>query len=379
MQHGLLRGSTFTALDRHPEAAAVFLQTLAVQPGERDAYMQLGFSFAALRRFAEAAECFRTVVLIEPTQFGAAVFAAHYAAWACDWRETAADHQRLTAALAHQADSGALQAFSPFCLLAMDDDVALHRRAARLEADRLVREVLARTPSAMGWGQSMLAGGTQAWPQAARALASGRCKVGLVSADFRTHAIGMLLVQTLENLDRSRFELTLYSHGADDSTLRRQRLVAAADHFVDCTHLTLAAQAGRTRDDGTVILIDMSGYTGSRLQLFALRPAPVQAVWRAYPGTLGAPWIDCLIGDPLITLRAHADDFDEKIVQLPLCYEPRDELPSTRRPSPAAVTWACPKTALCTPVSTRATRSPRRCSRAGVASCTACQAACCGC
>ena len=154
----------------------------------------------------------------------------------------------------------------------MDDDVALHRRAARLEADRLVREVLARTPSAMGWGQSMLAGGTQAWPQAARALASGRCKVGLVSADFRTHATGMLLVQTLENLDRSRFELTLYSHGADDSTPLRQRLVAAADHFVDCTHLTLAAQAGRTRDDGTVILIDMSGYTtGSRLQLFALR------------------------------------------------------------------------------------------------------------
>ena len=39
-----------------------------------------------------------------------------------------------------------------------------------------------------------------------------------------------------------------------------------AINFVDCTHLTLAAQAGRIRDDGTVILIDMSGYTtGSRL------------------------------------------------------------------------------------------------------------------
>lgn len=326
VQHGLLRGSTLAALDRHPEAAAVFLQTLAVQPGERDAYMQLGFSFAALRQFAEAAECFRTVVLIDPAQFGAAVYAAHYAAWACDWRETEADHQRMTTALALQADSGALQAFSPFCLLAMDDDVALHRRAARLEADRLAREILARTPGSMGWGQAALAGGIQAWPQAAQSLASGRCRVGLVSADFRTHATGMLLVQTLENLDRSRFELTLYSHGADDATPLRQRLVAAADHFVDCTHLTLAAQAGRIRDDGTVILIDMSGYTtGSRLQLFALRPAPVQAVWLAYPGTLGAPWIDYLIGDPLITPLAHADDFDEKIVQLPLCYEPTDE------------------------------------------------------
>jgi predicted O-linked N-acetylglucosamine transferase (SPINDLY family) len=70
----------------------------------------------------------------------------------------------------------------------------------------------------------------------------------------------------------------------------------------------------------------MSGYTtGSRLQLFALRPAPVQAVWLAYPGTLGSDWVDYLIGDPVITPLAHADDFDEKVVQLPLCYEPTDE------------------------------------------------------
>ena len=335
VQHGLLHGSLLAALGRHQDAAGVFLQVLARAPADADAYMQLGFSLAALRQFAEAAECFRTVTLINPAQLGAAVYAAHYAAWACDWRQGQQDHQRLLGALALQEGRlGLAPPFSPFCLLAMSDDAGLQRRTARLEARRLAHEMLTSTawrPGATAPGQALdeatrLACRARLYPEAASSLAAGRCRVGLVSADFRTHATGLLLVQTLENLDRERFDLTLYSHGADDGTPLCARLQKAADHFVDCSTLSLVDQAKLVHADGITLLIDMSGYTtGSRLALFALRPAPVQAVWLAYPGTLGAEFVDYLIGDPVLTPLAHADDFDEKIVQLPLCYEPTDE------------------------------------------------------
>jgi predicted O-linked N-acetylglucosamine transferase (SPINDLY family) len=323
-EHNLLLGAVLAALGRHQDAAGVFLQVLALQPAHVEAYLQLGFALAALRQFNEAAECFRTVVMIDPANFSAAVYAAHYAAWACDWRQGPDDQQRLLAALALLGSDGQPRPFSPFCLLAMDDDVVLHRRATQIEATRLAAEIRGQA----GWPPALALASqasAAAYPVAARALASGRCRVGLVSADFRTHATGLLLVQTLEQLDRARFELVLYAHGADDGTALRQRIVAAADQFVDCSALSLTSQAQRIRDDGVTVLIDMSGYTtGSRLQLFALRPAPVQAVWLAYPGTLGAEWVDYLIGDPVITPLAHAEDFDEKIVQLPLCYEPTD-------------------------------------------------------
>ena len=328
-QHRLLRGVALAALGRAADAAGEFLQVLALRPGEVDAYMQLGFCFVALRRYHEAAECFRTVTLVNPALLGAAVYAAHYAAWACDWQQTGLDRQRLLQALDLQTGPLPSQGFSPFCLLSMDDDPALHLRAARLEAARLadeVRQAAGWARPAAGANEPPLPATLAQWPLAAQALAQGRCRVGLVSADFRTHATSLLLVQTLERLDRSRFELLLYSHGEDDGSALRQRVVAAADRLVDCRQMTLAAQAQRIRDDGITLLIDLSGYTtDSRLGLFALRPAPVQAVWLAYPGTLGAPWVDYLIADPVITPLDHAAHYSEQLVQLPLCYEPTDE------------------------------------------------------
>ena len=332
-QHHLLRGAALAALGRHGEAAAEFLQVLAAKPGEVDAYLQLGFCFAALRQYTEAAECFRTVTLVNPAQLGAAIYAAHYAAWACDWAQAGADQARLLQALDAQSGPLAAQGFSPFCLLSMTDDPALHQRVARLEAARLAAAVrqaagwpAALQPAAADGAEAPLPDSVLRWPLAAQAMAQGRCRIGLVSADFRTHATGLLLVQTLEALDRSRFELLLYSHGEEDGTPLRSRIQAAADRFVDCRQLSLAAQARQIRDDGVTILIDLSGYTtDSRLALFALRPAPVQAVWLAYPGTLGAPWIDYLIADPVITPLAHAADYTEQLVHLPLCYEPTDE------------------------------------------------------
>ena len=328
IQHGLLHGAVLSALGRHQDAAGVFLQVLALQPGDHQAYLQLGFSLAALRQFAEAAECFRTVAIIDPANFCAAVYAAHYAAWACDWQQTATDRERLLSALARQGAGAAGQAFSPFCLLAMDDDAMLHRRAAQLEAQRLTHEVRGQVAAqSQQQPQHGLPVNQDSHPLAARRLVEGRCRVGLMSADFRTHATGLLLVQTLENLDRERFEVFLYASGDDDGTALRQRIEAAADCFVDCSTMSLAAQAQRIQDDGVAVLIDMSGYTtGSRVQLMALRPAPVQALWLAYPGTLGAGWVDYLIADPVITPLADAADFDEHLAQLPLCYEPTDEL-----------------------------------------------------
>jgi predicted O-linked N-acetylglucosamine transferase (SPINDLY family) len=315
-RHWLLQGSVLMARARWQEAALAFLQVLAERPADVEAYQQLGFALANLKRYAEAAECFRTVTMVDPAHFGAAVYAAHYAAWACDWMQGLGDQERLAQALALQHGAAETPAFSPFCLLSMNDDAAMHRRAAEIEAARIARSV--RAASAAGVATT--------WPQAAAALDAGRLRLGFVCADFRTHATSILLVQTLERLPRDRFEVVLYSHGVDDGTPLRERVVAAADRFVDCTTMNADEQASRIREDGIAILVDLSGYTAStRLGVFALRPAPVQALWLAYPSTTGGDFVDYVIGDPVLTPLAHEADFSEKIAQLPVCYEPTDE------------------------------------------------------
>lgn len=315
-RHWLMQGATLMALQNWNDAAMAFLNVLAAKPADVEAYLQLGYALANMKRFGEAAECFRTVTMIEPAHVGAAVYAAHYAAWACDWAQGSGDHQRLTQAMALQVDGAETPAFSPFCLLSMNDDAQMHRRAAGIEARRIQQYAHSANGHAIA----------KSWPQAEAALAAGRLRVGFVSADFRTHATSMLLVQTLERLPRERFEVFLYSHGKDDGSPLRRRMEAACTQFVDCTEMNAVEQATRIRDDGVALLVDLSGYTANtRLGVFALRPAPLQVLWLAYPSTLGGEFVDYVVGDPILTPLDHAEDFSEAIAQLPLCYEPTDE------------------------------------------------------
>ena len=73
------------------------------------------------------------------------------------------------------------------------------------------------------------------------------------------------------------------------------------------------------------VLIDLRGYGGGSVaETLALRPAPVQVNWLAYPGTSGAPWIDYVIADRVVlpdALRAH---FSEAVAYLPRCFQPSD-------------------------------------------------------
>jgi predicted O-linked N-acetylglucosamine transferase (SPINDLY family) len=154
-------------------------------------------------------------------------------------------------------------------------------------------------------------------------LAHERVRVGFVSYDFREHPVSQLLVEMLEQIDRTRFEIVLYSSGPDDSSALRARVVAAADHFVDIRGLADAEAAARVRADGIDLLIDLMGHTrGHRLGVFAARPAPVQLGYLGFPGTTGAGFIDYFVGDAIATPLANEAHFSEKLVQLPGCFQP---------------------------------------------------------
>jgi protein O-GlcNAc transferase len=56
--------------------------------------------------------------------------------------------------------------------------------------------------------------------------------------------------------------------------------------------------ADRVYRDRIHILINLNGYTkGARTEIFALRPAPIQAMWLGYPGSSGASFMDYIITD----------------------------------------------------------------------------------
>jgi predicted O-linked N-acetylglucosamine transferase (SPINDLY family) len=109
------------------------------------------------------------------------------------------------------------------------------------------------------------------------------------------------------------------------------------DRFIDVRDRSDLEVARASREAGIDIAVDLGGLTDySRTGIFAQRAAPVQVNYLGYPGTMGAEYIDYLIGDRTIIPPARQSQFSEKIVYLPHSFLPYDSTrvidaaPSTR-------------------------------------------------
>ncbi len=153
-----------------------------------------------------------------------------------------------------------------------------------------------------------------------------RIRVAYVSADFREHPVARLLVGVLERHDRERFEVLGVSllPGVDGEFDRRLR--SAFDTYLEVGHLTDTEIAQAMRDQEVDIAVDLMGMTeGLRPSIFAHGAAAVQVSYLGYAGTMGAPYIDYLLADPVVIPEGLEHGYDERMVRLPGCFLPYDD------------------------------------------------------
>jgi hypothetical protein len=154
----------------------------------------------------------------------------------------------------------------------------------------------------------------------------GPLRIGYVSPDFNDHAVAHQVPRVFELHNRQNVTVFTYDIGHDDGSPYRQRLIAASDYHRDCRQLEDNETAALIAADRIDILVDLAGHTiGSRLGIFARRPAPIQVTWLGYPATTGASFIDYLIGDRTVVAPDLRPHFSESIAYLPDCYLPSDD------------------------------------------------------
>src|SRR5262245_3774036 len=294
-------GSVLSALKRHEAALAGYDRAIALKPDFADAHSNRGNTLKDLRRHEEARASFERALAIDPEHIDAAVGIAKVVISVCDWARTAPLADQLRARV-----TAGEPTVAPFTLLAYCDDPALHAECAKtFVADRLPVK-----PKPLWNG-----------PPARH----DRIRVAYVSADFHRHATAYLIAELFELHDHARFEIVGVSLGRDDGSDMRRGLVQSFNQFHD-VHARSNQEVARLLHELEVdIAIDLKGHTGdSRLGIFAHRGAPIQASYLGYPGTIGANFIDYVIGDPVVTPLEHAPYYVEKIVQLPDCYQVND-------------------------------------------------------
>ncbi len=156
---------------------------------------------------------------------------------------------------------------------------------------------------------------------------SRRYRVGYASSDFHNHATMHLMRGLFPAHDRSKFEIFAYSWGPDDRSHYREAAKRDIEHFRDLQGMTSREMAQTIADDNIDLLIDLKGHTrDSRIEIFHYRPAPVQAQYLGYPGSLGTDCMDYIITDRVVTPPQQQPFYTEKFAYMPHCYQVNDEL-----------------------------------------------------
>ena len=305
------------AMSGQPSSAeAAFRKALSLKPDHVQAMVNLGVALADRDAKAEAEQLFRRAIAIDPTVAQAYVGLADLVD---DIGGDAVAHRRSV--LAMRPDLAAIRSSLLMCLhydpRPGRDEIAAEHRAFGVRFDS------AAVP---------------AWK--AREVdfdAERPLRIGVVSGDFRFHAMLFFALPVFEARDPAAWELTCYSTTAKtDGHTRAFR--TAADRWRDVRHLAPDALTALIVRDRIDVLIDLSGHAPhNRLPVFAAKPAPLQVAWGDYVDTRGLKAIDILIGDPIHTPPADDAQYVERVVRLPkdyICYRPPVALPPVA-PAPA--------------------------------------------
>lgn len=295
------RGNALKALGRFEAAIQNYDQALDIAPDYADAWHNRGHALAELKRYDEAVHSYDQALKFRQDIPELAGTRLNLNMHMCQWQ----GFEQELAALLAQIDQDK-KVCPPFPFLGLCDDGPRQRKLA----ERWIQDRCAKRAAPV--------------PIPKRGKHE-KIRLGYFSADFWNHPVAFLVAGLFDHHDRSRFEVHAFSSGPDTQDPMRLRLEQGFDHFHDVREKSVKEVVELARKIELDIAIDLSGLTkGCRPDLFAARVAPLQVNYLGYPGTMGAHFIDYLIGDPVLIPQESRSFYSEKIISLPHSYQAND-------------------------------------------------------
>ena len=303
-------GNAFIAQGKLAEAVSCFQKAVEIKPDFAGAYYNLGTVFKDQKKLDKAISSYQKALDIDPNLAEAYGELFHQFQRTCTWQKledmTAKFDEFTTKAL----DNGIKTAETPFVSLMRHTDPSRVFAIAKSWSGNIARAMSTVKPNFSFDG---------------RRSRKAKISIGYLSNDFRNHAVAHLMLSLFGLHNRSEFKIFCYSYGEDDGSHYGTRIRQDCDKFVELCNLNYTDAARCIYEDQVDILIDLKGYTGnSKLEICALRPAPVQVRYLGLAGTTGADFFDYIITDRIITPEEHVQYYSENFAYLPHCYQVND-------------------------------------------------------
>ncbi len=319
---------TSKELDLHEDALAAGRRAVSLRPESAEAHNNLGNVLRDQGRLEEAQGCFREAIRCRP--------------------DLPEPYVNLAGTL---KDQGRLEEALAACRRAIELDPEKHQPVFKL---LLLPPLRGSVPAGDSVRGTPALGGTAPLAHGERAQALEQPRPGAPAArrlrfpGFPRTFGGVFRRAGRGGAQPRVVEVYCYSNVARPDAVT-QRFQALADHWRDIRGVPDSRAAELIREDRIDILVDLAGHTaGSRLLVFARKPAPVQATWCGYPATTGLAAIDYRITDALADPPGETDHLHtERLVRLPgafLCYGPPADAPAVSNlPARASghITFGC--------------------------------------
>ena len=303
-------GAALVELKRQTEALVSLDRALMLNPNSVNALFNRGTALRDLKRPQEAAGSYARLLAIDAGYPYAAGFLLNSKRKYCDWSDHAGSLARLESAVLE-----CRRVDEPFSFLAISSSPAAQLRCAQTwVADKCPETADSR------WNGPL--------------YRHARIRIAYLSADFSDHPVAFSVAELFETHDRSKFEVLGVSFGPDNKSEIRKRLERAVDRFIDVRGKSDREVAQQLRDLEVDIAVDLNGFTqGNRAVVFAQRAAPVQVNYLGYSGTMGADYMDYIIGDACVIPHGHEPFYGEKVVRLPDSFLVNDRKRATAGPA----------------------------------------------
>ena len=343
-------GNVLTEQEQYEQALVMYDRALALDPQYADAYYNRGMALGELGRFNDAITTYEKALLLRPGHVESHYNLGNELRRAGRIAEAISSYQR---ALAIQPNY--VEVFNNLGSILHDhgqaaEAIAYFRQAVKYfpayqPADDNILYCLTFDPAA-DW-QMLLAEGKR-WNDQHAAPMKGqirphandrdpqrRLRIGVVSPDLREHPVGRFMLSLFQCHNLAAVEMFCYSDARFADAMSDQ-LKSATQHWRDTRKWSDEKLAQSIREDRIDILLDLSLHMSkNRLQVFARKPAPVQATFAGYPGSTGVETIDYRLTDPYLDPPGVGDEFySEKSIRLPdtfWCNHRMEEYPAVQQ------------------------------------------------
>ena len=297
----------FKKLLKFKEAIDEWQKVFEINPANTNALVQMGDLLFDTNQLDKALKAYNEALIIDPNKPFLMGSIVHTKTKMCEWNNFEEDRSNLKKKIL-----GDEKGSSPYTTLTIFDDPEIHFKSANVWSREHLKQEDQKT-----------------YTKFEKLEKNKKIKIGYYSADFRTHAMGHLLVRMFELHDKEKFEIYGFYFGPTikENDNLAKRIIKSFDKFTDVTSKSDIEVAEVSRSIGIDIAVDLMCFTGThnRFGIFTEKCAPLQINFLGYPGTSGSNYINYIVIDKNLKSEDNKKFFSENLISLPDSYQPNEE------------------------------------------------------